>query len=401
MLLRRVLLHRQSKSRLVLASIGALIGMQRLLNALQLYYDLNYLFTVKKDDVIANTYLEINKDLSLLNTLSVVSTYFTEKDLKALEARPEVKRVAPFTSTKFSIWATVKGSDIMPGIPDFNSDFFVEGLPDNMIDLKSHKWRWHPGDAEIPLIAPRSQLTILNFAYLPSKGVPSIPEEMVFRIPIRLEIRHPETNEKIFFKARVIALSDRVNSVVAPLTFVQYANATFGKEIKPPTRVLVEVDDPGDPRFHAFLEDQGYETNLEKLNGGRLRAVLSILFLVVAVVGGFIVLLSVLVFVLTFELMIGKASGDIRLLIQLGYPHVRVSRLFNRYLLSLFLCIQLVAFLVLFLTKYLLNQQFKAYALEVLPGVHWAVFAWGLLFALVFSLFGVLALRQTVKKLAH
>lgn len=397
-MLHKVLLQSQGKGRLAIAAIGSLLGTVLLLTALQLYFDINYLFTVKADDVISPSYLEVNKQVSLLNTLSVSTTSFTDAEIAEIRKQPFIRKVGVFTPTQFSMWLT---GELAANLPKLQTDMFLEGLPNDMIDVKNSRWEWQPGQEEVPIIIPSYYLSLYNFAFAPSKGLPQITKGTVSRIPLKLEITNRE-GKHVFYKARVIDFSDRINTLMAPISFIDWANKEFGREQeqKRPSRLLLEVDNPSNPKFAAFLESKGYETSKDKLKGGKQMALLQVVLLVVAIVGVFIVVLSVLVFILTFQLLISRASDAIRLLIQLGYDYTVISRFFNRYFLRLFLSIQLVAFVLLVGIKWLLYQLFTENALEIPASPHWAVFVWGLVFLAAFSLSGVRAIHRTVRRLA-
>ncbi|MBX3101250.1 MAG: hypothetical protein KF690_01940 [Bacteroidetes bacterium] len=397
-MLSKVLLQQKSRARLFIAATGSLLGTLLLLTAIQLYFDITYLFTVKADDVISPSFLEVNKQVSMLNTLSVSSSSFSDEEIAEIRAQKFIRKVGVFTPTQFSMWLT---GELSANLPKLQTDMFLEGLPDDMIDVQNNRWNWEPGQKEIPIIIPSYYLSLYNFAFAPSKGLPQITKGTVTRIPLTLEITDRE-GHRVYYKARVIDYSDRINTIMAPISFINWANKEYGREQegKRPSRLLLEVDNPSNPRFAAFLEAKGYETSKDKLKGGKQMALLQVVLLVVGVVGVFIVILSVLVFVLTFQLLISRASEAIRLLIQLGHDYTTISRFFNRYFLRLFLGIQLIAFALVVLVKLLMYQLFTENALEVPAYPHWAMFLWGLLFTLAFSLSGVRAIHRTVRRLA-
>lgn len=381
-----------------MASLGCLIGMLMLLNALQLYYDIQYLFTEKKDDVISPSYLEINKKVSLLNTLSVASSGFSPEEIADLRKQRFVKRVEAFTPSMFSIWA--KGE--VAGTPGIQFDMFLEGLPTDIIDVKSRKWDWQPGEEVVPIIIPSHYMALYNFAFAPSKGLPQLTKETVSSLTLKLEIRNKQ-GEKVYYKARVLDYSDRINTIMAPLSFIEWANKEYGEKelMKNPSRLLLEVDNPGNEKFVQYLSDKGYETNKDKLKGGKQLALLQIVLLVIGIVGVLIVVLSVMVFVLTFELLISRASGDIRLLIQLGFDYTSISRFFNRYFLTLFLGIQGVALLLVLGSRLWLTGIFDENGLAVEGLLNWMVLVWDALFIAAFAGASMWAIHRTVKRLAE
>ena len=78
----------------------------------------------------------------------------------------------------------------------------------------------------------------------------------------------------------------------------------------------------------TFLEENGYETNQEQLRSGRMNLILQSIFGLLAVIGLLLIGLSLLVFLVTFQLIISRNREEIRLLLHLGYPPVRLEKLY-------------------------------------------------------------------------
>ena len=68
------------------------------------------------------------------------------------------------------------------------------------------------------------------------------------------------------FKGKVIGFSSRLNTILVPQAFMDWSNHEFApEEHSDPTRLIVEVGNPGDENITKYLEDNGYEVEVKRI----------------------------------------------------------------------------------------------------------------------------------------
>ena len=76
--------------------------------------------------------------------------------------------------------------------------------------------------------------------------------------------------KKELFKGKVIGFSSRLNTILVPQAFMDWSNREFAPNQKSdPTRLIVEVGNPGDENITKYLDDNGYEVETDKLDAYR------------------------------------------------------------------------------------------------------------------------------------
>lgn len=341
-LLNKLLWKGKNKWQIFGAALGTFIGMFLLLQSVQLYSDLQNLM-----DGTANSredgYIMINKKVSLLNTLGGAST-FTDADVAALEKQDFVKEVGKFTSNQFKVSASSQ-------LLGFYSEMFMEAVPDKFMDVKPRGWNWSPGDEEVPLVISRDYLALYNFGFAPSQGYPQFTQSTIKQVSFTITTNGNGIVKR--YRGRIAGFSDRINSILVPQGFLDYANANFGNgKADAPSRLILSTDNPYSENLNTFLSENNYEISRGRVIGEELKVLLQLLLSVVAVIGVIIVLLSFLVFILNFQLVIAESSRDIELLLQIGHRYKTISQTLIRNLSILFGSVVLLTFIALFATRF-------------------------------------------------
>ena len=341
-LLNKLLWKGKNKWQIFGAALGTFIGMFLLLQSVQLYSDLQNLM-----DGTANSredgYLMINKKVSLLNTLGGAST-FTENDISNLAEQNFIEEVGKFTSNQFKVSA----SSQMLG---FYSEIFMEAVPDKFMDVKPRGWNWSPGEEEIPLVISRDYLALYNFGFAPSQGYPQFTQSTIKNISFSVTIKGNGVVKR--YRGRIAGFSDRINSILVPQSFLDYANTNFGNgKADAPSRLILSTENPYSENLNNYLSDNNYDISRGRVIGEQLKVLLQLLLSVVGVIGVIIVLLSFLVFILNFQLVIAESSQDIELLLQIGHRYKSISQTLIRNLSLLFGSAVLVTFISLFISRF-------------------------------------------------
>ena len=129
------------------------------------------------------------------------------------------------------------------------------------------------------------------------------------------------SGETEIFSARIIGLTDKVNSILVPEEFMNWANRRFGnpEEAGKTSMVLIETGNPADPAIFTYLKNHNLETNSERLKNSKSTVFLKLLFTIMISIGLIITFLSLLLFLLSFDLIIFKSSEEIKKLYLIGY----------------------------------------------------------------------------------
>ncbi len=386
-ILNQLLWSGKNKWQIAGAAIGAFIGLFLLLSALQFYFDLQKLI---KGDPSAEQFILINKKVNLFNTLGARST-FTEEEIANLESQDFIQDVGVFVSNQFKVSA----SSQMLG---FYTELFFESLPDEYIDISNSRWNWSQGDAEIPIILSRDYLALYNFGFAPSQGLPQFTPNTIGKLAMSINVSGNGLQKT--FQGRIIGFSDRINSILVPLSFMTWANENFGDTQKPlSSRLILKTNNPYSNQLSEYLEKNNYEVSSGRLIGGQLSTLLHSIISIVAAIGVIIFLLSVLIFMLNFQLIISQSKEDIRLLLQLGYKTRQISNVLIRHLAYLYAVVFVLTVAGLFLSRIAFVKWFANQGFSIQSGLHFGVYAAIVLFSIAFVVLNVQNIRKNVSRL--
>lgn len=296
-----------------------LFGMMIVLLGYQFYRDALPVFT-SEDSFMKADYVIVSKKTGVAGTVSGRMGIFTGSEIDDLAAQKFIRKVGSFTSAGYRVDAKM-GFD---GQPILASELFIESVPDGFVDVPLSEWKYDEGCREVPIILPRSYINMYNFGFARSHSLPKINEGLVGLIDFRLHIRGNGHNDE--FRGRIIGFSGRLNTILVPLTFMDWSNARYSAESAPaPTRLIVELGNPADENVAKFFNDNGYEVEQDKLQAEKTAYFLRLAVVVVMTVGGVISLLSFYILMLSVYLLVHRNSSKLENLLLIGYSPVRVA----------------------------------------------------------------------------
>jgi hypothetical protein len=177
-------------------------------------------------------------------------------------------------------------------------------------------------------------LALYNFGFAISQGLPQFTASTIRQVTIDITVRGNGREQT--FQGRIIGFSERINSVLVPEDFMAFANQNFGDQPDAGTsRILLKVGNPYDRQLTNFLEEKGYELSSGRLIGGKLGSILNGTIAALAGIGVLLMILSIIVFILNYQLIISKSVADIRLLRQIGYRPADIAKILRGSLLRL------------------------------------------------------------------
>ena len=194
-----------------------LFGMFVVLLGVQFYRDILPVFTAE-DSFMKNDFLIVSKKIGSAGILSERSNTFSQEEINEIKAQVFVTNVGAFTGNEFKVHAQMG----IHGTAVLNSDIFLESVPDDFIDISLDNWKFEKKGREVPIILPRSYITMYNFGFAQSHSLPKISDGLVGLIELTLNIHgngHTDT-----FKGHVVGFSNRLNTILVPETFMEWAN---------------------------------------------------------------------------------------------------------------------------------------------------------------------------------
>jgi len=354
-IINKLIRKNQKKAILLLATIGMFIGYFIFFISLQLYIDMTTVFSRDKD-LVQKDFLVINKKISLLNTIKLLNTGFSNEEISEIKNQDFVQEVGQITSNKFKVGAYTDGNS---EFPPFYAEMFFESVPDKYLDINSKDWQWDSLSSFIPIVIPRDYLKLYNFGFAQSQNLPQISEEVAGKALADFIIEG--NGRKTRMKGRIVGFTDRINSILVPEAFMNWANRHYGraKESHQPSRLILASKDPANSDLVKFLNEHNYETNTQQTKASRLNTLLQIFLGMVAFVGILIVTLAFVVFVVSFRLMIARAHETIEKLLLIGFHFFSLAKKYiviYSFLINLVFTLSIVSLII---AKYFINILFS------------------------------------------
>ena len=322
-----------------------LVGVTIILVGVQFYID--YKTLDNGDSVMQADYLIVNKKIGALSGLTGKNNTFSSAEIEELNNEDFVERIGAFTPSSFN----VKARFDVEGFVNFSTEMFFESVPDEFVDVKSDAWNYVEGDDEIPIILPKNYLDLYNFGYAQGKGLPKLSEGILGAMRLKILIgSNDETRE---FWGRIVGFSSRLNTILVPETFMQWANEEYmnPNAVKNPTRLIVEVENPADERIVTYLQENGYETDEDKLDASKTTFVLRLIVSIVMGVGFVISILSFYILMLSIFLLVQKNSMKLENLLLLGYSPAKVSFPYQVMAISLNVLVLILAVAIMLIVR--------------------------------------------------
>ena len=304
--------------------LANLFGMMIVLLSIQFYRDTLPIFT-QGDSFMKKNYIIATKRISTLGSFTGKSNTFSPKEIEEMKEQPFTESVGAFTPSLFKVSA---GLGMQEAGIHLSTEMFFESVPDEYVDVNLDKWHFDETSPIIPIIIPRNYLNLYNFGFAQSRSLPKLSEGLMNLIQMDIMLRGNGRTEQ--FKGKIVGFSNRLNTILVPQTFMDWANKSFapGKEAQP-SRLIVEVKNPTDTAISNYFQQNRYETEGDSLDAGKTTYFLRLITGIVIGVGLSISLLSFYILMLSIFLLLQKNTVKLENLLLIGYSPNRVALPYN------------------------------------------------------------------------
>ena len=356
-MLNQLLFKNQDKKQLVIAIVGAFMGITFLVTSI------HYLIRVNEfgrgAEILGPNTIIVQKKVNPGAVLGLAKTDFSEAEIAKMKAEPFISDVKPVVSNNFDV--SFETND--PLVPRFRSDVFIQTVDPKFLDVKSDKWHWEEGDTLVPIILPRDFLVMLN-TFMSASGIPQVSDELAMEIKFRFTLSND--TDKEWIDARIIGFTNEVASILVPQNFMEYGNAKFAQDKDHKiTQIMISGEESEFGLVEDMLRERGLESKNSQMVVGRLKSMVSTLILVILGVSVIAVFVSCLVLIQYLQLLMSRNAYEVRTLLRIGYHPKWVIRSFFIYFVKIFGIVAGLGLGVFFIFKYFLDNLFDSGGLAI------------------------------------
>ena len=327
-IIQRLLRKNLSMAQLVGFTLANFIGLLIVLLGLQFYTDVRSIWQ-DEDSFMQKDYLVINKRVSGSGLLTGERASFSADEIADIERQSWVRKVGRFSSADYRLSASIEQAG-----RSMSTYMFFESIPSEFVDVDSDEWGYEEGDNVVPIIISKDYLSLYNFGFASSTGLPQFSETMIGSIPMRLRISSAKGSAEL--QGRIVGFSNRLNTILVPQEFMDWSNQRYGRTAgarADPSRLIIDVSSPGDVKIKDYIAEHGYEIAGDKANS-TASYFLNVATGVVLAIGAVITILSLFVLLLSISLLMQKNRQKMHSLIMLGYELKEVSRPYRQLVVA-------------------------------------------------------------------
>ena len=327
-IIQRLLRKNLSMAQLVGFTLANFIGLLIVLLGLQFYTDVRSIWQ-DEDSFMQKDYLVINKQVSGSGLLTGERASFSTDEIADIEKQSWVRKVGRFSSADYRLSASIEQAG-----RSMSTYMFFESIPSEFVDVDSDEWGYEEGDNVVPIIISKDYLSLYNFGFASSTGLPQFSETMIGSIPMRLRISSAKGSAEL--QGRIVGFSNRLNTILVPQEFMDWSNQRYGRTAgarADPSRLIIDVSSPGDVKIKDYIAEHGYEIAGDKANS-TASYFLNVATGVVLAIGAVITILSLFVLLLSISLLMQKNRQKMHSLIMLGYELKEVGRPYRQLVVA-------------------------------------------------------------------
>jgi hypothetical protein len=369
--------------------IGLGIGVLLLLASVQMFVNIQQLMkesTTRKDGF---DFISITKRVTNETVGQPEKNAFYQKEIEELESKAFIEDVSPLESNQFRV--QLSAGEILP----FKTDLFLESIEDEFLDTLPPSFSWQEGQAKVPVIISSDYLEMFN-VFAPSQGLPQISRETAMNVPVVMTVSGK--GQRTDFFGSIVAFSDRVNSVIVPKSFLDWANKNYGEiTTQGFGRLYVKTTDANNPDLLTFLDKKGYVVNKDKTRTGRAKQLFQGIFTGLGVFGLLVVVMALMLFSFYLQLVIARSKENLQLLLLIGYSPLWLSNNVSKRFIPVYVLIVLTALALTQVMQWAFHHFVMYNREELTTLVHWSVIA----LAIVLIVLSAITNYRLVKKLLY
>jgi hypothetical protein len=354
----------QNKRSRSFSYFGLGIGVLLLLCSVQLFININQLLRDRNPVKSGYDFISITKKITNENIAEDHS--FSNEEIKDLKAQKFIEDATPLLGNKFV--ASASGGPALP----FTTDIFLEAIEEDFIDTVPPSFTWTEGQQVVPIIIASDYVELYNTVFAPSRDLPQLSENTISALFLQLECTG--VNGTRVFKGNIVALSDRINSVIVPKNFLEWANKNIANiSSSSASRLYIKTKDANNVDFLGYLQQKNYQVNKDKTKFGRVKQVLQA---IVSGLGGFailVILLAMMLFSFYLQLMIARSKDNLQLLLTLGYSPGWLSKTVAKKWIPVYVSIVVICLVITQLFQYFFQQSFLNGRDDLSMWLHWSV----------------------------
>ena len=350
-MLNKLLFKNQDKKQLVIAMIGAFLGIAFLI------ISIHYLIKVNQfgegAEILGPNTVIVQKKVSNSNTLGLSRTDFSESEIQKIKDKKYVADVKPVISNNFKV--SFETSD--PLVPRFRTDVFIQTVDPEFLDVKIPNWSWEEDDEYVPIIMPRDFVVMLN-TFMSATDIKQISDDGVMSIKCKFMISN-DKREKEYVDCRVVGFTNEVSAMLVPQNFMEYGNSRYsdGTDQKI-TQIMIQGREGKFGEVEQLLNARGLESKNSQVVVGRLKSIVGTLVFIVLCISVIAVFVSGLVLIQFMQLLMTRNAVEVRTLMRIGYHPKIIIKKFFFYFLKVFGVVAILGSITFFITKYFLDETF-------------------------------------------
>ncbi len=387
-IIRRLLRKNISNTQLAGFILSNIAGLAIVILGIQFYEDARSIWE-DEDSFIRKDYLVINKQVTSANTFGADSTGFSADEIADIQAQPWVRKIGRFTSANYRLSASLDNSG-----RSMSTFLFFEAIPSEFIDVAQDQWDYKEGDTTLPIIISKDYLSLYNFGFSGTVGMPQLSESTISTVPLQIRITPDNGRPMLTLQGKIVGFSNRLNTILVPESFMTWSNAQFSANPTPaPSRLIIDTNSPGDVAISEYMKAHNYEIAGDKGNSTASYLV-NIITIVILTVGSIITLLSFFILLLTISLLIQKNARKMHSLIMLGVDLRAVARPYCTLVLAVSGISYLLSLGAMTLFRNLYIGSFTAMGAE--PASILVSAAVGFLLSVAICIFAIIAINRKV-----
>lgn len=357
-----------SKTQLIGFAVANLVGLTIVLLGIQFYADVRPVFS-DEDSFIRKDYLVITKNIGNISMLKSAiggtdMNAFSEEEIAELESQPWMRKVGRFTTSNYKIYGNISLGGRSLSLRTY---IFFESVPDEFIDTKGIDWDFDPEHPVVPILLSRDYLSLYNFGFATSQGMPQLSEDMIGKVPIVLSLIASD-GHRDYVEGRIVGFSNRLNTIIVPEKFMQWSNERYAPGIKvQPSRLILEVKNPGDAAIGDYMKKHNYEVAGDKMNSNKAGYMLIVIMSIVIAVGLVISVLSFFILILSIYLLLQKNTQKLRDLLMLGYSPGQAASSYVRLTVGVNAAVYVLSLALMFYARSLYLPMLEVFSVEAAP----------------------------------